>query len=694
LVISNGTTSLTIPAAATKFAFPETIASGSTFEVAVEGDPDGALCAVSGTSGTGVATSANSNSIVVECLSDGPNGEATAAQEELLTVEPAAPNPSAAYTTETVGAANTDSIDTAQVFFARPAQRVVTPVNPGTISGTIKFQRVFQGNSQTCAAGTGGCGLDFTKIVTLPARYIQVDLVDATTNVQLSTTYTDASGNYSMQVSAGSNVLVRAYSSVQKSISGTNCTSCSYNFTVVDNTSSNALYVLQYPTTIQNVVANTTTTANLQADLGYDTTGVVTGTRASAPFTILDDLTNFTEALVGSSVSVAQYIKPLTVNWSVNNVPSDGDKTKGFISTSNYDGTALNILGKADTDTDEFDVGVMGHEWGHWIQTIMSNSDNPGGSHGTGEIKDFSLAYGEGWGYGFSAGLITASGQYGLGSAPYTAGYTSITGYNYDTSGVKSATGSSTVMSTVPSTAKGAFDEAAVGYAMYQTMVQANGIGPFINTVIDLRSRSYAATVIGFAASYYAVNNTNSSALVTGMLQALSNINVNFTGNTGPDGFGANYTDARLTSSATAQQLATVAKTGATTALQDDYSKLYVPITVGGTVNVSFSNQFNYGTESSNGLGMTRRLQATGLSTGVIYKVCFQGSGVDANQLYFLVRGAKNYVYLSALGGVKNCTNFMLDAGDTSSSVAIALKLSNSVITTNYAPVTVTLTAL
>ena len=77
--------------------------------------------------------------------------------------------------------------------------------------------------------------------------------------------------------------------------------------------------------------------------------------------------------------------------WSPKNVGTDGNKEQGQIGTSHYadSGTlpGVFILGKADVDTDEFDQGVIGHEFGHWLQSVLSSSDNPGGSHAVERIQ-------------------------------------------------------------------------------------------------------------------------------------------------------------------------------------------------------------------------------------------------------------------------------------------------------------------
>jgi hypothetical protein len=46
------------------------------------------------------------------------------------------------------------------------------------------------------------------------------------------------------------------------------------------------------------------------------------------------------------------------------------------------------------------------HEWGHYFQSKLGRSDSIGGSHGTGDVLDPRLAFGEGWGNALSAMML------------------------------------------------------------------------------------------------------------------------------------------------------------------------------------------------------------------------------------------------------------------------------------------------
>ena len=103
-----------------------------------------------------------------------------------------------------------------------------TPV----ISGKVTFHEVPHG-----AAGTG---LDYTSIVEMPARLVTVQLIDAIDDVTvLESTVTDANGDYSLTVTPNTDVFLRVRAEMVETGPGP-----SWNFIIVDNTNSDALYVL------------------------------------------------------------------------------------------------------------------------------------------------------------------------------------------------------------------------------------------------------------------------------------------------------------------------------------------------------------------------------------------------------------------------------------------------------------------
>jgi len=72
---------------------------------------------------------------------------------------------------------------------------------------------------------------------------------------------------------------------------------------------------------------------------------------------------------------------------------------------------SLFLLGKADSDTEEFDDHVIVHEWGHYFEDAFSRSDSVGGQHGFGDRLDMRVAFGEGWATAL-AGIALENPQY------------------------------------------------------------------------------------------------------------------------------------------------------------------------------------------------------------------------------------------------------------------------------------------
>lgn len=239
-------------------------------------------------------------------------------------------------------------------------------------------------------------GLDYNATTQEPARGVVVEAVDAG-GVRLASDVTDANGAYDLTVSPNTDVRVQVRSELQQSGSS------SWDISVVDNTSSNAIYVLS------GSLADSGTTnsqRNLNAGSGWGGSSY-TGTRAAAPFSILDAI--YTTITKIEAVDPNVNFPTLQVFWSVNNVPTDGDVTQGEIGTSSYTRTnnvpTIRILGDAGNDTDEYDIHVVVHEFGHYFEDQLSRSDSPGGSHSLSDRLDPRLAFGEGWGNAF-AGMI------------------------------------------------------------------------------------------------------------------------------------------------------------------------------------------------------------------------------------------------------------------------------------------------
>lgn len=279
-----------------------------------------------------------------------------------------------------------------------------------TVSGKITFDRLaFQ--------STLGAGLNAATPVESPAREVVVQAVSGSST--LASTTTDANGDYSLTVAANTNMFIRARAQMEKTGSAP-----TWTFTVRDNTESDAIWVLDGSTFNSGTAA---VTRNLRATSGWGTSSY-TGTRAAAPFAILDTVYRTKELIRGASPE-AQFPE-LNLYWSTTNrnvVEQDGTEVfcpdDGAIGTSFYfrdaAGTTTDdctspvllpdgiyILGAFDSgedDTDEFDQHVIAHEFGHYFEDRFSRSDSIGGQHSTGDRLDLRVAFGEGWGNAFGA---------------------------------------------------------------------------------------------------------------------------------------------------------------------------------------------------------------------------------------------------------------------------------------------------
>jgi hypothetical protein len=174
---------------------------------------------------------------------------------------------------------------------------------------------------------------------------------------------------------------------------------------IEDNTNSDAVY------------GGITAAINLETDNSVDVnfpsgwsgsaaSGSYSSTRMAAPFAILDDIYTSVAKFLSARPSIS--FPELKVNWSIDNIASSGDKSDGNIRTSHWSKTEseLYILGKADSDTDEYDTHIIVHEWAHYFESSLSRSDSIGGSHSGGDILDPRLAFGEGFATALSAMML------------------------------------------------------------------------------------------------------------------------------------------------------------------------------------------------------------------------------------------------------------------------------------------------
>ncbi len=357
-----------------------------------------------------------------------------------------------------------------------------------TISGKITFDRVpFK--------PTVGTGLDFAGIIESPARNVVVEAVQPGNVVGgetiVASTTTDAAGDYSLQVPGNTNVLIRAKAQMLKT-----GTAPTWNFRVLNNTGADALYTLDGTAASSG---NASSTRNLRATSGWGTTSY-TGTRAAAPFAILDTLYQVKSLILSAKGDTA--FPALDLYWSTQNrasqtlCPDTGDIVTSLYvvfapnetdqcTTPTPGRTGIYILGSfTGGDTDEFDQHVIAHEAGHYFEGQFSRSDSIGGEHSLQNKLDLRVAFGEGWGDAF--------GAMALNDPVYRDSYS---GANLDS-------GFNLEMGTIPS--PGWFSEFSTFHFLWDIFDAANepadtvalGFGPIYNVMVSAQSGTDALTSI------------------------------------------------------------------------------------------------------------------------------------------------------------------------------------------------------
>lgn len=278
--------------------------------------------------------------------------------------------------TDSNGASSTDTV----------VVTIIDTPEVSTLQGKVTYDHVQHNQSNNT--------LDYAGAVAANVRGATVELL-STGGAILSTTTTDESGDYSFEVDFGTAYTVRVKSELKKTGAAP-----TWDFTVVDNTNSEALYSMESSVP---AISNAITTLNINAPSGWDGSGL-NNARVAAPFAILDSVYEAKEKVIAVDSSIEMV--PLKLNWSINNVAVSGDKANGEIGTSSFDGTEIFILGDKVSDTDEYDGHVVVHEWGHYFEGRHSRSDSIGGPHGGNDKLDIRVALGEGFGNALS-GMVT-----------------------------------------------------------------------------------------------------------------------------------------------------------------------------------------------------------------------------------------------------------------------------------------------
>ena len=142
--------------------------------------------------------------------------------------------------------------------------------------------------------------------------------------------------------------------------------------------------------------SNAGTARNIDIPSGINTRAAVTGTRASAPFAMLDTVYQGVQLVLG--VAPTTNFPELVLDWA-----AEQSGWRNLLRRAARPRSSSCCLPTSTEDTDEFDQHVIAHEFGHYIEYNFSRADNIGGAHGVGDKLDIRVAFGEGFGYAFSA---------------------------------------------------------------------------------------------------------------------------------------------------------------------------------------------------------------------------------------------------------------------------------------------------
>ena len=254
----------------------------------------------------------------------------------------------------------------------------ITTAGPVSVRGVITYARV---------PYLTGNGLDYVNTRQEPARGITVEVVNAATQVVLATTTTDATGAWSVSVTGSTNLFVRSKAEMVRAAPAP---LPHWRVRVGDPQAALLTYAHDGPV----FGSGAGTVHDVAIPSGWDVSRVPVGTRASAPFAILDSLWRAMQLVL--SVAPDTDFPALDVDWSTANPGGDT-----FYSGGGQ--PKIVLCGEANVDTDEFDPSTIIHEFGHYIEDKFSRSDSIGGPHGFDDLLDPRVAFGEGFGYAFAA---------------------------------------------------------------------------------------------------------------------------------------------------------------------------------------------------------------------------------------------------------------------------------------------------
>lgn len=274
-----------------------------------------------------------------------------------------------------------------------------------TLTGTVLFEDV-----PVKVNVDGTIALDYDNTVQKPVREAEMYVECGDQTEVFAETVTGTDGTFSVSIPDGveARVVVRA-----KSVRSGGPT---WDVEVVDNTDGKAVWTLMGE---RFTVGSDDMNVDVVAGSGWGGTSY-TGGRIGGAFSIYDTIYNAMQMVrVGNPTAT---FAPLALNWSPNNNAgcsgtypyADGCVSSSFFTAREIGGSIVReiyIVGKENSDTDEYDDSVVAHEWGHYYEDWFSRSDSVGGRHTGGDALDIRVAFGEGWGNAVS-GMITGLDKY------------------------------------------------------------------------------------------------------------------------------------------------------------------------------------------------------------------------------------------------------------------------------------------
>lgn len=236
------------------------------------------------------------------------------------------------------------------------------------VQGTVNYEKV-PATQQ---------GLRFNAVQTRPAAGVNVWIVKSTPAgtpfTQLAGGVTDENGFYRITVPLTEPTTV--YVHVRAEAENAR----------VANPNGEAIYAYRYA---DFVLAPGQTVARVSS--------LIDNGRSAGPFNILANIRAANRAV--RAVAPGINLPAITIKWATNYRDGTGFAPPG----------AIYLNGDRDVDSDEYDDGVVLHEYGHFLAYHFSRDEFPGfGIHrlGTGEQLDPRLAYSEGWANFFAQAVL------------------------------------------------------------------------------------------------------------------------------------------------------------------------------------------------------------------------------------------------------------------------------------------------